>query len=1852
MPGGGYSVKGSAGAGKKIVVGVWGYYESQYYCNKIFITPNAAIGDNLLKPLNDLYSRGLISGVEFVSLDLLTYTDNVDAYIFFDFPKPDNPLVRSALASSRPKILLIFESPLILPQNWHPENHEYFDRIFSYRDDLVDNIRHFRIYCSADIPGGINRDLSVKDGFCVVIAGYKLLPEEHELSLYPERIKAIRWFEKNHPEDLDLYGFGWNKEEFPSYKGVIKTKRPVLQKYRFSICYENVRDIPGYITEKIMDCLFAGCVPVYWGANNITDHIPESCFIDMRKFGSYEDLYKFISEMSDETYSGYLSAIEEFLKSEKAKKFSIDHFVDTLISHSMDISGRKTAVEGPELQKTDIRVCCEDKVLPDVSTAAVVDRNPGLASLFVLAFGKLEYTRQCVESIIRYTREPYELILVDNGSQDDTCKYFADVAEKRPGTIVVRHYQNRIVEAVVNHILSIARGEFVVGITNDTLVHEGWLDNLIRHMEKSPNIAIVGPRSNNISGPQQLKTDYRTIEEYHEFTGKWIRQNAGSSFEISRMVGVMTAMRKSAMERIGGFDPNLPTNGRDGGYGFSDDDITMRLLLGGYRLLVANDVLIHHYGSVTSRQYRPDLFGPYQNINMVKYRQKLSENPRISVRSDGEMTLNPYDVNDNIPVPDTMRIRFPRTCVALINEATEMPDMNLFCGVSGWYPVSVMSVARNCVFSFLKNTCRNKEYDYVILLDGPLPRVAPHMQVLVDVALRYPDVAITAPLTDIAPVTHRAGIDTSGEVELIPYGDLSVCAMNLKIIGGILDRFVESGNMPEDMLFLQRRIRGEGWYIGRANNIVIRFNGGETSHSYEGYRCPEELIDGDIVSAAAALRADVRRDATFYDSIYRLGLIYLREQKALNAVNCFNRVLELDPDHVPSLTELARIYLNSNDMPRVRQLAGLAYMKQPWNPEVQKLIEEYQARGGTGIGPQAEHSRITRKQTVKGQISAVIVAGSDNRKTVECAKAVIDNNEGYLEIIVICKADGPALKELSKALNKLDFDIRVAPVEHKEVFSKSVNRAIESSGGEFITLMSDEIILSPGCLSVMRGWLERVGRVGVVMPVIVHAGREVPSTNRTILRDCRLVTDKITGPCVLIKRALLEDTGPLREDLKNMRASLEEYCFRVRMLGHRNLIALEATVTLQTFAACYSPVVAGNSVFEKYGGHYNQGPEAPHYFVLKAIDKAAHFTGINEPEKAIEVLVEGIKFSPDDERLYFGMIDILFEAKRYEEAEEVLSRIPGPETALRLTLAGQCKDGIGRVDEAIQFADRALALDKDFAPALNLKGAACYRQGNIEEAGKCFKAAIAANPDYGDAYTLSGLLELEKGNSPEAIHLLERGFLLSPLSADATDAYYMAATQTGSMERFVRVLGEVVYYMPEVKRLTFLLIQNLLQLEKFSEALNIIEQAICLFGVDDGIISAALAVRETVGPAKLSPPKGQPSISACMIIKNEQENLPKCLYYASGLFDEIVVVDTGSQDRSRDIAVLFGAGLYEFEWNGDFSAARNESISKASGNWIFVLDADEVIAREDFGAFRAMTMKGRGNAFNFTTRNYVDRSNVEGWTGNDGMYAEEAGMGWLPSFKVRLFPNVRGVRFENPVHELVENTLKDARIKTRDSNVPVHHYGKLDEEKSRAKGLEYYNLGKIKLNEKGDDVASLVELALQAAELKKYDEAFDLWHRLLKIDPKLAKAHFNLSYLCLKLGRYQEGIIHAKKALELVPGLREAALNYASCEFHGGDINEAIIAIEKILQSNPNHPSANALLGMAYFAAGNPKLGKECMERIKKMNADCPGIVLNHAIGLRQAGRTEFAISLIENAAVAGYSNAQTINLLKELKGI
>ena len=254
-----------------------------------------------------------------------------------------------------PAFLVVWENKNVYPQNLNITKLKKYHKIFSPDTETKNFINSKKFFLPVlrsmkVLPNGyVNRNKLL-----VMIANNKSLPSFNNINnLYKERVKSIKWFESNYPDEFYLYGSGWDKSariptkiggmihkiekkfffkkfQFCSWKGVLEKKDGVLTTSKFSLVYENVANQNDYVTEKIFDSFSFGNVPIYWGAKNILDHIPCNCFIDRRDFISHHSLYKFIKNMSESTFIEYQKNIKIFLFEEKEKKFSNKNFIKSV----------------------------------------------------------------------------------------------------------------------------------------------------------------------------------------------------------------------------------------------------------------------------------------------------------------------------------------------------------------------------------------------------------------------------------------------------------------------------------------------------------------------------------------------------------------------------------------------------------------------------------------------------------------------------------------------------------------------------------------------------------------------------------------------------------------------------------------------------------------------------------------------------------------------------------------------------------------------------------------------------------------------------------------------------------------------------------------------------------------------------------------------------------------------------------------------------------------------------------------------------------------------------------------------------------------------------------------------------------------------------------------------------------------------------------------------------------------------------------------------------------------------------------------------------------------------------------
>lgn len=263
---------------------------------------------------------------------------------------------RPLASRTKPRYLVALENPNINPLTRSAEYAAQFDVVFAWDVRLhgLANVRPILIphpMQATEFPGPEARPV-----FSCLINANKAFKKPLPTDLYVERLNVIRWYEKNAPRMFELYGMGWHKlppafsaggrvvralaqargrlagrPAFPSFRGEVRDKASVLSRARFSWCYENSRDLANYVTEKVLDSLGVGCVPVYWGADNVTDIVPAGCFVDRRAFRDTAEVHRYLLSVTDAQYLDYQAAIRGFFDGAQARRLSSEEVVRTIV---------------------------------------------------------------------------------------------------------------------------------------------------------------------------------------------------------------------------------------------------------------------------------------------------------------------------------------------------------------------------------------------------------------------------------------------------------------------------------------------------------------------------------------------------------------------------------------------------------------------------------------------------------------------------------------------------------------------------------------------------------------------------------------------------------------------------------------------------------------------------------------------------------------------------------------------------------------------------------------------------------------------------------------------------------------------------------------------------------------------------------------------------------------------------------------------------------------------------------------------------------------------------------------------------------------------------------------------------------------------------------------------------------------------------------------------------------------------------------------------------------------------------------------------------------------------------------
>lgn len=337
-----------------------------------------------------------------------------------------------------------------------------------------------------------------------------------------------------------------------------------------------------------------------------------------------------------------------------------------------------------------------------------------------------------------------------------------------------------------------------------------------------------------------------------------------------------------------------------------------------------------------------------------------------------------------------------------------------------------------------------------------------------------------------------------------------------------------------------------------------------------------------------------------------------------------------------------------------------------------------------------------------------------------------------------------------------------------------------------------------------------------------------------------------------------------------------------------------------------------------------------------------------------------------------------------------------------------------------------------------------------------------------------------------------------------------------------------------------------------------------------------------------------PRVSLCMIVKNEARLLADCLKSARPIADQLIVVDTGSTDQSPAIAKAHGAEVYHHPWEGDFSKARNQSLSYATGDWIFILDGDELIDGESLDHFRALDLGPNApEAYRFQVLNFT----------TDRALPEEAGL----ISQVRLFKNKPQHKYGGIVHNQLQDQDTGQQLLGPDVPVRILHYGytptvwaaqnkddRLSLHESAVQSnpdspFLRYNYGNhLKILGRHAEALEQLIMAIPPIEVTGVVHTFD---QEKSLPPELEwglNACFLGAFCANQIGAYEIALSLTEEALHRSPSLIDARVRRGEALIELQRLPEAITCLQEGLL----HPSPHVVKRRALYFDAPYRLGR------------------------------------------------------------
>ncbi len=574
----------------------------------------------------------------------------------------------------------------------------------------------------------------------------------------------------------------------------------------------------------------------------------------------------------------------------------------------------------PEISRLEEKKISGTGYLRLAESRSIVPR----VSIIIPVLDNLSLTTSCWTSIRKNTRIPYELLIIDNGSTEPIA-LDATLNNYR----CIRNDTNLGFAAAINQGIRNSQGEYVVLLNNDTVVTPGWLESMIKHIDRDSTIGIVAPLTNYANTEQRIPVDYHDEKELYRFSSKLAKRNRGQSRQLRKVIGMCMVIPRRVIEEIGLFDE------RFGIGNFEDDDFCLRARLAGYKVVCAQDSYIHHEGGKTFERIDLDyaaLLKTNSEIYMKKWAPVLSRSSNQEEPEVAPLTTILYQDNGSL-VPEEIQ--------STLEDLPAGTDLRILCTDESKFSVfqdskiPIDNVPAGDFYGRLDEIIRSCRSPFIMLLSTSIKGEKGWFDQMLELAEARQSFGMILPKTD----------DFEGHCLLIKRSDYLTA-------GGFSTLFHSAAGWAD----LAGRMEAGGSPTSIARGAKVAYTGGPDGFSrIDGrerkavtrlHEAAGHFASGDNASAESCIRESLAFKPDYTSALHLRAALHIAASEPGLAESDLAEILRIEPNDCRALNALGCLAFNQGSTGEAEKRFLEALVHEPKNSDVlRNLADIYFGRG-------------------------------------------------------------------------------------------------------------------------------------------------------------------------------------------------------------------------------------------------------------------------------------------------------------------------------------------------------------------------------------------------------------------------------------------------------------------------------------------------------------------------------------------------------------------------------------------------------------------------------------------------------------------------------------------------------------------------------------------------------------------------------------------------------------------------------------------------------------------------------------------------------------------------------------------